>query len=111
MSESVKAQVKYHRLAGVAVAIAGVLLWPDRLSWSGCAVILLFASLLFALFLVEMSPWAYRWIWVGVVIPLSFVASAAMAWSAGAGPSNIAATSGLLGTLFSSLAVFVAKRR
>ncbi len=111
MSESQEAKVKYHRLVGIAVAIAGVVLWPEELTLRHLAAILLFASLLMAMFLVEIAPWGYRWIWFSVVIPLSFLASAAMAWSAGAEPSNVAATAGILGATFSALAFFVAKRR
>ena len=111
MSGTAKVRIKYHRVAAVALVIAGVLGWPEQITWRCVAAILLFASLLFALFLVEISPWAYRWIWFGVVVPLSFIAPAAMGWSAGAEPSNIAATAGLLGTSFSAIAFYVAKRR
>jgi hypothetical protein len=111
MNASAGSGLKVHRLAVFCGLAALVVLWPSELSWVRAAAILFFALLMLVLCLVELAPWAYRWVWAGVAVPLSYVAVAVAAWSAGAGITTIALSAAVLGTSFAAIAIFVARRR
>ena len=111
VNTQVTGSVRYRRFAGFCALISCVLLWPGPFSWSSAVAMALFAVMLFLLFLVEKAPWAYRWLFVSAVIPLSYSAVAAVVWSAGGSVPNTLAASTILGSVFSAIAVFSARRR
>lgn len=102
---------RYLRTAGVCAFISTVGLWPTDFSWANAFAITVFSALLFTLVLVEIAPWAYRWVVAGVAVPLAYAATATIAWTWGGEVQSILISTAILGSAFSAIAFFVARRR
>ena len=111
MTAPVSNSLRYGRLAGVCGLVSAVLLWQRDFSWANGIAIAVFGTLLFTLCLVEMGPWAYRWLYAGVAMPIAYVATATAAWSVGGDGKSILISTAILGSAFSAIAFFVARRR
>jgi hypothetical protein len=99
-------------IAGLAACVIG---WPVlvKSDWSiggifGFSLLWLWIA---SLAMTDSAPWAYRWLWAGIAIVLSFAAPLMGVLSMGIRFQDAAVGWALIAVFSSALAIFIAKRR